>query len=99
VGRALQELGIEIIVARSPQAKGRIERLWRTFQDRLVSELRLAQAATIEQANTVLARFVEKCNRQFAKTPQQAGSAYRKLDRRLDLDRILSGDKVPSAWG
>jgi transposase len=90
VGRALQELGIEIIVARSPQAKGRIERLWRTFQDRLVSELRLTQAATLEQANAVLARFREEYNRQFVKAPQQAGSAYRKLDRRLDVDRIFS---------
>jgi transposase len=90
VGRALQELGVEIIVARSPQAKGRIERLWRTFQDRLVSELRLAHAATLEQANAVLARFLEDYNRQFAKVPRQVGSAYRKLDRRLDLDRIFS---------
>jgi hypothetical protein len=64
--------------------------LWRTFQDRLVSELRLAQAATLEQANAVLARFREEYNRQFAKAPQQAGSAYRKLDRRLDVDRIFS---------
>ena len=90
VGRALQELGVEIIVARSPQAKGRIERLWRTFQDRLVSELRLAQVATLEHANAVLARFLEDYNRQFATAPRQAGSAYRKLDRRLDLDRIFS---------
>jgi transposase len=90
VGRALQELGVEIIVARSPQAKGRIERLWRTFQDRLVSELRLAQAATLEHANAVLVRFLEDYNRQFARAPRQAGSAYRKLDRRLDLDRIFS---------
>ena len=79
-----------MIVARSPQAKGCIERLWRTFQDRLGSELRLAQAATLEQANAVLARFLEEYNQRFAQTPQQAGSAYRKLDRRLDLDRIFS---------
>lgn len=90
VGRALEEMGVEVIVARSPQAKGRIERLWRTFQDRLVSELSLAQAATLEQANAVLARFLEEYNMQFAKAPQQAGSAYRKLDRRVDLDRIFS---------
>ena len=90
VGQALQDLGVEIIVARSPQAKGRIERLWRTFQDRLVSELRLAHAATLEQANAVLARFLDDYNRQFAKVPRQTGSAYRKLDRRLDLDRIFS---------
>lgn len=90
VGRALEQLGVEVIVARSPQAKGRIERLWRTFQDRLISELRLAQARTLEQANTVLARFLEDHNRQFAKLPRRSGSAYRKLDRRLDLDRIFS---------
>jgi transposase len=90
VGRALEELGIEVIVARSPQAKGRIERLWRTFQDRLISELRLAKAASVEQANTVLAGFLAEYNQQFAKPPSQAGSSYRKLDRRLDLDRIFS---------
>lgn len=90
VGRALEELGIGILVARSPQAKGRIERLWRTFQDRLISELRLAHASHLEQANTVLARFVAEYNQQFAKPPAQTGSAYRKLDRRLDLDRIFS---------
>lgn len=90
VGRALEQLGVEVIVARSPQAKGRIERLWRTFQDRLISELRLAQAHTLEQANTVLARFLADYNRQFAKLARRSGSAYRKLDRRLDLDRVLS---------
>lgn len=58
LGRALQELGIQQIPAYSPQAKGRVERLWRTCQDRLVSELRLAGAATLEQANAVLAVFV-----------------------------------------
>ena len=51
LGRALEELGIEQIPAYSPQAKGRIERAWRTCQDRLVSELRLARAATLPQAN------------------------------------------------
>ena len=50
VGRGLEELGVTLILAHSPQAKGRIERLWNTFQDRLVSELRLAKAKTLEQA-------------------------------------------------
>ena len=50
VGRGLEELGVTLILAHSPQAKGRIERLWNTFQDRLVSELRLAKAKTVEQA-------------------------------------------------
>jgi len=90
VGRALEELGVEAIVAYTPPAKGRIERLWRTFQDRLVSELRLAGASTLAQASAVLSRFVVEFNRQFGKPPAQAGSAYRKLDRRLDLEQILS---------
>jgi len=90
VGRALEELGVEVIVARSPQAKGRIERLWRTFQDRLVSELRFAGVSCLDQANVVLARFLGEYNEQFAKPPAQTGLAYRKLDPRLDLDRILS---------
>ena len=90
VGRALEQLGIEIMVARSPQAKGRIERMWRTFQDRLGSELRAEQAVTLEQANAVLARFVLEYNRQFGKPAAERGCAYRKLDRRLDLDQIFS---------
>ena len=90
VGRALEELGITAIPAYSPQAKGRVERLWRTFQDRLISELRLAGARTLEQANAVLARFLTDYNRRFPKAPLRPGSAYRKLDRRLDLDYIFS---------
>ena len=90
VGRALEELGIEAIVARSPQAKGRIERTWRTFQDRLISELRLAGASTVEQANTVLVRFLADYNSRFAKTAAQSQPAWRKLDSRLDLNYIFS---------
>ena len=67
LGRALDELGIEQIPAYSPQAKGRIERAWRTFQDRLVSELRLARATTLAQANAVLARFCADYNQRFAR--------------------------------
>lgn len=90
VGRALEELGIEAVVARSPQAKGRIERTWRTFQDRLISELRLAGAATVDQANTVLVGFLSHYNVRFAKAPARAPIAWRKLDSRLDLDYIFS---------
>jgi transposase len=90
VGRALEEMGISTIAALTPQAKGRIERAWRTFQDRLVSELRLAGAATAEQANAVLERFLADYNQRFAKPARQPGLAYRKLDRRLDLDYIFS---------
>src|SRR5271157_4697075 len=62
LGRALEELGIQQIPAYSPQAKGRIERAWRTCQDRLVSELRLAHATTLQQANAVLAAFCRDYN-------------------------------------
>ena len=90
VGRALEELGIEVIVARSPQAKGRIERTWRTFQDRLISELRLGGAANLEEANAVLERFLLGYNERFGRPAACAGTAYRKLDRRLDLNYIFS---------
>jgi transposase len=77
LGRLLKELGIESISAHSPQAKGRVERLWGTFQDRLCSELRLTKAKTIEEANRVLTRFLPDFNRRFAVAPQEPGSGYR----------------------
>jgi len=64
-GRLMNELGVQLIHALSPQAKGRIERLWETFQDRLASELRLAGAANCEQASQVLRRFLPRHNRRF----------------------------------
>ena len=67
VGRGLEELGVTLIPAGSPQAKGRVERLWGTFQDRLVSELRLAGAKTKEQAQAVLDRVLPEHNRKFSK--------------------------------
>ena len=90
LGRALEELGIQQIPAYSPQAKGRIERAWRTCQDRLVSELRLARATTLAQANAVLARFCADYNQRFARPAAQASSAFRRLPRRFDLARCLS---------
>jgi transposase len=90
LGRCWQELGITSIPARSPQAKGRVERLWRTFQDRLVSELRLAGARTVEQANDVLERFLPEYHEQFSQPARQTALAYRKLDARLDLDYIFA---------
>jgi hypothetical protein len=90
VGRALETLAIRHIVAYSPQAKGRIERCWGTLQDRLVKELRRAQAATIDQANAVLARYIPRHNERFAKPAADARSAYRPLPRRWDLDAICS---------
>jgi hypothetical protein len=76
-GRLLEELAIESIAARSPQAKGRVERLFGTFQDRLVSELRLAKAKTLEEANWVLRAFLPRFNRKFAVVAAEEGLAYR----------------------
>jgi transposase len=90
LGRALEELGIEQIPAYSPQAKGRIERAWRTCQDRLVSELRLARATTLPQANAVLARFCADYNQRFARPAADAVRDFRSLPRRFDLDRCLA---------
>jgi transposase len=90
LGRALQELGIQQIPAYSPQAKGRIERAWRTCQDRLVSELRLARVTTLPQANAVLDQFCADYNQRFARTASDTTSDFRRLPRRFDLARCLS---------
>ena len=78
VARALRELGVTIHFARSPQGKGRVERQNGTFQDRLVSELRLAGAKTLEEANRVLRRYVVDHNRRFAVHPKESECAWRK---------------------
>jgi transposase len=85
-GRALAQLGVTYIAARSPQAKGRIERLWGTFQDRLTSELRLARAADLPAANEVLRRFLPDYNRRFGHAPRETEKAWRPAP--ADLDRI-----------
>jgi len=89
-GRALEELGIMTIPAHSPEAKGRIERLWRTFQDRLVVELALAGITDIKAANRFLPGFLRRYNARFAQEADEPGLAYRPLHPALDLDRILS---------
>lgn len=78
-GRLMEELGITSISALSPQAKGRIERLWGTFQDRLVSELGLAGARNLKEANTVLRDFLLRYNQRFAIEAARPGSAFRKV--------------------
>ena len=88
-GRALQELDIRLILAHTPQAKGRIERVWGTFQGRLTAEMRLAGVSTIEHANRVLADFIQRYNRQFSVAPAQQGSAYRQLPDGVCLDAVL----------
>lgn len=87
-GRALEELKITHIPAYTPQAKGRIERLWQTFQDRLVIELRLANASTIEEANAVLGQLVQRHNARFAVRPLDTASAFRPAPK-LDLLRQI----------
>jgi hypothetical protein len=77
LGRLLDEMDIHIIEARSPQAKGRVERLFGTLQDRLVKELRRDDASTLEEANVVLRNYLPRFNRRFLKPAAKPGSAYR----------------------
>lgn len=88
-GRALVELGVELIAAHSPQAKGRIERLFKTFQDRVIKELRLAEVSTLDAANAFLKRYLPIYNRRFAVRPAQAADLHRPRPARGELDRIL----------
>ncbi len=88
-GRLLGELDITSISARSPQAKGRIERLWGTCQDRLVSELRLAGACTLEQANRVLREFLSRHNERFSVPAPEPGSAFREPGEGFDPDKVF----------
>ncbi|WP_422698366.1 ISNCY family transposase [Desulfotomaculum nigrificans] len=89
-GKAMADLEITHIKALSPQAKGRIERLWQTFQDRLVIELRLLGVSTLEEANRVLPKLIQKHNRKFAVKPQEAESAYRELPGGINLDHVFT---------
>jgi hypothetical protein len=85
---ALQALDIDLILANSPQAKGRVERVNRTLQDRLIKEMRLKGIKTIEQANAFAKEYVEDHNRRFSKQPMSTVDAHRPLEG-LDLERIL----------
>lgn len=88
-GRAMSELGINLIWAKSAQAKGRIERLWETLQSRLPVELNIAGISTIEEANAFLAAFIKKYNNRFAVEPKDPQPAFRKLEDNINLDYIL----------
>ena len=87
--RALKELGVEVIHAHSPQAKGRIERFFGTLQDRLVKEMRLRGIQTLEEANRFLDEFLAPYNERFAVAPAGPGDLHRKIPSRLDLNQIL----------
>lgn len=88
-GRAMRELGIEQVFAWSPQAKGRVERLAGTFQDRLVTELRLADVRSLEEANRFLEEYIPRYNKQFGVPAVEEGSAYRPLPPEMDLADVL----------
>ena len=88
-GRAMAELGIQMIFALSPQAKGRVERAAGTFQDRLITELRLAGATTMEQAKAVLKQFLPRYNRRFQVPAQCPDPAFRPLPSDLRLGQVL----------
>lgn len=88
--RALDELGIDLICANSPQAKGRVERINRTLQDRLVKELRVDRIDTIEAANTWCHQFVQKYNARFARNPRSSLDVHTPLRASDDLARILA---------
>ena len=87
--RAMDELGIQMIYALSPQARGRVERAAGTFQDRLVTELRLAGATTIEDAGVALRDFLPHFNERFGVSSPESEVAYRTVDGGTCLDRML----------
>jgi len=88
-GRAMRELGIEQVFAWSPQAKGRVERVAGTFQDRLVTELRLANVRTLVDANRLLEEYLPRYSKQFGVPAVAEGSAYRPLPPEMDLADVL----------
>ena len=106
-GRILRALGIGYIPARSPQAKGRIERFWGTLQDRLVSVLRLQGARSLEETSACLPAFIQDYNRRFAQAPRDPIPAWRAAPRDLESHlachyfRIVAKDNtvsLPDRW-
>ena len=89
-GRAMQELEIQIICANTPQAKGRVERVNQTLQDRLVKEMRLRSIASMADGNIYLSEFIEDFNSRFAVEPRSSVNAHRTLTAKDDLARILT---------
>ena len=88
-GRAMDEMGVQVIFALSPQAKGRAERTAGTFQDRPITELRLAGATTVEQARAVLKQLLPRFNRRFGVPAQCPEPPFRPLQVDLPLEHIL----------
>jgi hypothetical protein len=106
-GQMLEELAIRFIAATSPQAKGRVERLWATLQDRLVTELRLRRITTLTTATAYLADFIRRHNRRWAIAPRETCSAFRAAPRDLEgilacrYSRVVARDNtvsIPGRW-
>ena len=95
-GRAMQELDIQIICANSPQAKGRVERVIQTLQDRLPKEMRLRKICSWEAGNAYLPEFLADFNTRFAEEPRSDVNAHRPLTPKDDLARILSWQETRS---
>lgn len=89
-GRIMDFLGIEMVPASSSQAKGRIERLWETLQDRLVTEFKLHGIKTIEQANEFLPKYIKKHNQKFSVSPAKSDSKFIPIPSYIDLDLLLA---------
>ena len=88
-GRIVEELGIEMFPASSPQAKGRIERLWETLQSRLVTEFRINHISTMDEANAFLLEYIQKYNSKFAIEATSKKVVFLKLPKRYNLDELL----------
>lgn len=87
--RALKELDVELIHAQSPQAKGRIERMFGTFQDRLIKKMRLKNIKTVDEANRFLKYYLPKHNKRFSVSPLEKGDLHQPLPENINLDKIL----------
>jgi len=87
--RAVEELGVKVIYAYSPQAKGRIERLFRTFQDRLIKEMRLEKISSREQANRFLENYLPRYNQRFCREAANPLDLHRPLPQKTDVRKIL----------
>jgi len=93
-GRAMQSLEIPILCANTPQAKGRVERVNQTLQDRLVKEMRLRNISTMQQGNAYLPEFIADFNARFAVQPRSSLDAHRPVLAHQDLDHILAWQEL-----
>ena len=88
-GRIVEELGISMFPANSPQSKGRVERLWETLQSRLVTEFRINKIVTMEQANIFLINYINIYNSKFSVEPISKNNMFLKLPKKYNLDELL----------